>query len=219
VCARFDLPFVHYSTDYVFDGSGTVPHDESETPRPLNHYGESKLRGEQGVLEIARSHPGFRFLILRATWVYDESGKNFLRTILRLAHQKDELKIVQDQIGAPSYAGDLARWTLEALRNADKLPHFPSGIYHLAHHGQTSWLGFAEAILTKAKARHCPLRLTSLQGIPTSDYPTPARRPLNSRMNCTRFESTFGITLRSWERGLEECFSQISDPSLKEFRV
>lgn len=197
------IAFVHYSTDYVFDGSGTQPRIETDPTAPLNFYGATKREGEILIEEI-----GGAYLILRTSWVYDATGKNFLNTMLRLGVERSELKVVADQVGAPSYAGHLAEATLHALGAAQKQEKFPAGIYHFCHSGQTSWYGFAEAIFEQA--RHCrmALQVSSLLPISTADYPTPAARPHNSRLDCTKLAEILGIHMPDWQAGLAAAMAE-----------
>jgi dTDP-4-dehydrorhamnose reductase len=207
-CAARSVPMVHFSTDYVFDGSGTEPRDESAPTAPLNVYGKSKLEGERAVLES-----GAKALIFRTSWVYDANGKNFLNTMLRLGAERSELSVVCDQVGAPTYAPHLALAALEALERAlqieSRTGRFPTGVYHLCGSGETSWHGFASKIFEGARARGATLALSeiaqNLKPIATSQDPTPARRPLNSRLNTSRALEVLGVSLPHWENGLEEC--------------
>jgi dTDP-4-dehydrorhamnose reductase len=202
------IPFVHYSTDYVFDGNQQAPYSEADVPRPLSVYGRTKLAGEQAVQAADGD-----YLIFRTSWVYGARGHNFLRTILRLAREREELRIVADQIGAPNWCRDLARATTDALgvltrqRAAGRTDAFAAarGIYHLSASGETSWHGFAEAILHQAWPAGAPCRLTAIR---TEDYPTPARRPANSRLDTSRFRSVFGIALPDWRTALLQCLSE-----------
>lgn len=178
---------LHFSTDYVFDGSGITPWREEDAPGPLGVYGATKLAGEQALAATGAPH-----LILRTSWVYGATGKNFLLTILQLAAQRPELRIVADQFGAPTAAADLARLTAQIIAS----PATPSGIYHAASQGETTWHGFATEFLRLANIR------TTLIPIPTSAYPTPARRPMNSRLNCDKLHRTFGLKLPEWQQSL-----------------
>jgi dTDP-4-dehydrorhamnose reductase len=178
---------VHYSTDYVFDGTKPAPYVEEDTPNPINVYGASKLEGER---VIAAS--GCRYLILRTSWVYGPRGKNFALTMLRLARERPELRVVDDQLGAPTSSLAIARATAQLLRPG------AHGLYHLAAAGQTSWCGFARAILKRAGVA------TPVIAIRTEDYPTPAKRPRNSRLDCSRLRADLGVSLGSWEEQLVE---------------
>lgn len=192
---------VHYSTDYVFNGTGERPWREDDATGPLNVYGASKLAGEQAIQAACRRH-----LIFRTSWVYGARGANFLLTMRRLMRERPELKIVADQIGAPTWSRMLAEATALILaqqvspaRGADR-PE-PWGVYHMTNAGETSWHGFAEAIQAlddaESKARLLP--------IPSSDYPTPATRPLNSRLNNDKLARVFGVRLPDWRAALELC--------------
>jgi dTDP-4-dehydrorhamnose reductase len=178
---------VHYSTDYVFDGEKPAPYVEEDEPNPLNVYGASKLAGERAI-----AASGCRHLILRTSWVYGPRGSNFMLTMLRLARERPELRVVDDQVGAPTSSLAIARATAQVLRPG------AHGLYHLAAAGQTSWCGFARAILKRAGIA------TPVTAIRTADYPTPARRPRNSRLNCARLRADFGLALAPWEEQLAE---------------
>lgn len=199
--AKSGALLVHYSTDYVFDGSGEAPWKEGDSTGPLNVYGATKLAGEQAI-----AASGCRHLIFRTSWVYGARGANFLLTMQRLMRERPELKIVDDQVGAPTWCRSLAEATAQVLaqlgspmRGADK-PE-PWGVYHMANGGETSWHGFAQAILEAAS----PDITTRLIPIPSSDYPTPARRPLNSRLDNSKLERVFGIRLPEWHQALKLC--------------
>jgi dTDP-4-dehydrorhamnose reductase len=193
--------FIHYSTDYVFDGSKKDPYVEGDAVNPLNVYGRTKLAGERAVEEI-----GGRYLILRASWVYAARGRNFLNTIRRLIRERESLNVVDDQIGAPTWARLLAEATAQIVsilnaRQKSGSPDTPSGTYHIACAGETSWHGWARAIAAlegqRGAAVNCEIR-----PIPTEQYPTPARRPLNSRLDCTALRRDFGLALPDWEWAL-----------------
>ncbi len=193
-CAARDALLVHYSTDYVFDGSGARPYRENDATSPLGVYGESKLAGESAIRAS-----GARHMIFRTAWVYASHGKNFMRTMLRLAAERDELRVVADQIGTPTPAALIADVTAVALVR----PFDRSGVWHLTAAGQTTWHGFAEAIVGAAYARGQLGRLPQVVPIATSDYPTPAKRPAYSRLDIARIEADFGIVLPDWRTGLE----------------
>ena len=195
---------VHYSTDYVFDGSGEIARLEEEATGPLNVYGATKLAGELAIQAACQRH-----LIFRTSWVYGTRGANFLLTMRRLMRERPELKIVADQIGAPTWCRSLADATAQVLaqvdspfRGADK-PQ-PWGVYHMTNGGETSWQGFAQAILD-LDAPETPARLLP---IPSSDYPTPAKRPLNSRLNNDKLERVFGVRLPDWNEALRLCMDK-----------
>jgi dTDP-4-dehydrorhamnose reductase len=178
---------VHYSTDYVFDGAKSSPYVENDAPNPLNVYGASKLAGERAI-----GKSGCRHLILRTSWVYGPRGSNFFLTMLRLARERPELRVVDDQVGVPTSSLAIARAT------AQLLPLDARGLYHVSAAGETSWCGFARAILARAGIA------TPVVPIGTGDYPTPARRPRNSRLDCSRLRADFGLTLAPWEEQLSE---------------
>lgn len=188
-CKKHDVKLVHYSTDYVFDGSGSAAFNEDSPTNPLSIYGKSKLLGEQLIAVSGAEH-----LIFRTSWVYDECGKNFFTTMLRLFAEREEISVVNDQIGAPTYAKDLAQATIAALEG--------NGIYHLTGSGETSWHGFASAILALTPEAKCKriIPITSAQ------YPTPAKRPLNSRLDCSKAKKTFSLALPDWQDGLKQCY-------------
>jgi len=199
--------FVHYSTDYVFDGSQRRPWREDDPPAPLGVYGRSKLEGERAVAAAGGAH-----LILRTSWVYGLTGHNFLRTMLRLAGERDELAVVDDQIGAPTWSEAIAQATVEAIalwlaepgRRAQR-----QGLFHLAAGGQTSWCGFARAIFELAP--DLPRR-PRVRAIGTADYPLPAPRPAWSVLDCSRLEAAFGIRMAGWREALVQCLAPAQTP-------
>jgi dTDP-4-dehydrorhamnose reductase len=199
--AERDVPFLHFSSDYIFDGSGQGPWSESDTPRPLSVYGASKLAGEEQV--CLASGPS---LIIRTSWVYGARGRNFMRTIARAATTKQELRVVSDQIGAPTSAALIADAVTAML--ADGLDAFrarakeASGLVHLAASGETSWHGFACEIVSGLRARGVELAVERIVPIATADWPTPARRPLNSRLNLGRLRAIFGVEPPDWRAAL-----------------
>jgi dTDP-4-dehydrorhamnose reductase len=200
---------VHYSTDYVFDGLKDGPYAEEDPPRPLNAYGRSKLNGE-----IAVQQAGGSYLILRTSWVYGVRGRNFLRTMLRLFREREELRIVADQIGGPTSAAQVAGATAVAIEAAIRERtdrRFASGLFHLTASGATSWHGFAAAILEGATDRGLlpAIRIPRLVPIASADYPLPAARPKNSRLAGVRLQRRFGIVLPCWEDGLSLCLEEI----------
>ena len=205
VVKTLEIPLVHISTDYVFDGSGDAPYTEDDTPAPLSAYGRSKLAGEQAVMD-AMADKG-DYLIFRTSWVYDAMSPNFFNTMLKLAEHRAELSVVSDQIGAPTYAPHLAEAIVQALENATQSDPFPRGIYHLAGSGETSWHGFAEAIIFGAKDNGIRLACDTVNPIPTEEYPTPAERPRNSRLNCERASALLGVELPDWREGLTQALA------------
>lgn len=190
---------VHYSTDYVFDGSGTSPRDESASPGPLNVYGRTKLRGE----ELVRAS-GCRHLIFRTSWVYAARGGNFARTMLRLASEREELNVVDDQVGAPTGADLLADITAHAIRSALGRPELV-GTYHAVASGETSWYDYARYVIEWARAQALPVKVApgAVRAVPTSAFPTPARRPLNSRLSTEKLRSAFDLAVPHWHTGIQ----------------
>lgn len=205
VCARSGAWLLHYSTDYVFDGSGTAPWREADATAPLSVYGQTKLEGERAVQMCPRH------LILRTSWVYGSRGGNFARTMLRLASERDSLSVVSDQIGAPTGADLLADVSAHALAAVRRDPQL-AGLYHCAAGGETSWHGYATHVLGQAARHGWALRVQAqdVQAIPSSQYPTPARRPLNSRLACDKLQSAFGLRLPPWQQGVERMLDEIS---------
>ena len=202
-CKNYGAKLVHYSTDYVFDGSGETPWREQDATRPINAYGASKRAGEEGIIA-----EGGEYFIFRTSWVYDAQGKNFLNTMLRLGAEREALNVVSDQMGAPSYAGHLAQATLQALEAAATQAQFPSGIYHMCNSGETSWHGFAARIFDVARKAGLPVVLSQLNPIASSEYPTPAARPHNSRLDCTKLATRLGVRLPDWQEGLTACMEE-----------
>ena len=205
--AKLDAALIHYSTDYVFDGGKAGSYDESDVPNPLNAYGATKLHGERAVMEA-----GGKSLVFRTSWVYGGHGRNFLRTMMRLARERSELSIVDDQVGAPTWSATIAALTAHIatqvlherfddadwwLRNA--------GIYHLTASGATSWAGFAEAIFASMPEEARP----AVKRISTDEYPTPARRPRNSRLSCSKLTSVFAVYPPDWRDALGACISTL----------
>lgn len=205
-CTARDALLVHYSTDYVFDGTGTRPYREDDPTSPLGVYGASKRAGE-----LAIQASGARHMIFRTAWVYASHGKNFMRTMLRLAAERDELRVVADQIGTPTPAALIADVTAAVLAR----PYDRSGVWHLTASGETTWHGFAEAIVAAALARSLITRMPRVVSIATADYPTPAKRPAYSVMDNARIRSDFSVDLPEWELGLE----MILDASSSRFNI
>lgn len=203
-CAKKGLPLLHYSTDYVFGGSGNAPHREDDDTGPVNAYGRSKLAGERAVKAA-----GGQTLIVRTSWLYATKGKNFLTTMRRLMREKDALNIVADQVGAPTFAPHLAVASLRALEAARRLPEFPSGTYHLCNAGETSWHGFAQAILEAEQERGSTLACAVLRPISTAEYGAPAPRPLNSRLDCSKIRDRLDVWLPAWDVALRDCFDTL----------
>ncbi|HEY0332971.1 MAG TPA: dTDP-4-dehydrorhamnose reductase [Stenotrophomonas sp.] len=199
-CARHGAPLVHYSTDYVFDGKSSTPYSVDAPTAPLGVYGESKLAGEQAV----RAADG-RHLIFRTAWVYASHGHNFLRTMLRLGADRDELKVVADQIGTPTPAALIADVTARALGRENGL----SGTWHLTAAGQTSWHGFAEEIFLQAAALDLIKRAPKVAAITTAEYPTPARRPAYSCLDTTTLAQDFRVILPPWQEGVTRVLTEL----------
>lgn len=196
---------VHYSTDYVFDGSGTQPWREEDVTSPLSVYGQTKLEGEQAVTNCRRH------LIFRTSWVYAARGGNFAKTMLRLAKDREALTVIADQFGAPTSAELLADVTAHALRAALHKPEL-AGLYHCVASGETSWHGYASYVLAQAQALGWQLKATAdkVAPIATSSYPTPAQRPLNSRLDTTRLQAVFQLTLPHWQLQVQRMLQEIS---------
>jgi dTDP-4-dehydrorhamnose reductase len=195
---------VHYSTDYVFDGSGDAPRREDAATGPLSVYGRTKLEGEDAIRAS-----GCRHLILRTSWVYAARGGNFAKTMLKLAAEREALKVISDQVGAPTGAELLADVTAHALRRLQEQPQL-AGTYHCAAGGETSWHGYARFVLEQARAAGRTLKVApeAVEAIPTSAYPTPAQRPLNSRLDTTKLQRTFGLHLPPWQQGVRRMLAE-----------
>jgi dTDP-4-dehydrorhamnose reductase len=187
---------VHYSTDYVFDGTNTSPYVETDSPNPLGAYGRTKLAGDEAVRAIGGVH-----LIFRLCWVYGARGQNFMLTMMRLARERETLRVVGDQVGCPTWSRMIAETTALALKQAVADPGAVTGTYHLASSGVTSWHGFADAIvkLMPAEGKNC----AQVEAITTAEYPTPTKRPAYSVLACDKLERTFGLRLPGWEESLK----------------
>lgn len=196
---------VHYSTDYVFNGSGNQAWQETDAVAPLSVYGQSKLAGEQAIQAAEGLH-----LIFRTSWVYAARGNNFAKTMLRLAKERDQLSVINDQIGAPTGAELLADVTAHAIRSGLKQPEL-SGLYHLAAAGETSWYNYARYVLDYARQKGIELKTAenAISAIPTSAYPTPAQRPLNSRLNIEKLQNQFDLKLPDWQLGVERMLAEV----------
>jgi dTDP-4-dehydrorhamnose reductase len=203
--AQLGCWLVHYSTDYVFDGSGSAPRAEEAATAPLSVYGRTKLEGEQAIRES-----GCRHLIFRTSWVYAARGGNFARTMLRLAAEREALRVIDDQHGAPTGAELLADVTAHALRIAEARPGV-SGTYHAVAAGETSWHGYAQFVIEWARTHGQNLRTTAdaIEPVPSSAFPTPARRPLNSRLDTRKLRETFDLALPDWQRGVERMLTEV----------
>jgi dTDP-4-dehydrorhamnose reductase len=196
---------LHYSTDYVFDGSGNTPRSEDAATAPLSVYGQTKLEGEQAIRDSGCTH-----LILRTSWVYAARGGNFARTMLKLAAERDALKVINDQVGAPTGAELLADVTAHALLRLRTQPQL-AGTYHCVAGGETTWFDYARFVIEWARARGVPVQVApdAIHPVPTTAFPTPARRPLNSRLDTTRLTQTFGLTLPHWQTGVQRMLSEV----------
>jgi dTDP-4-dehydrorhamnose reductase len=213
--AKIGAPVLHFSTDYVFAGSGTKPWEETDTTGPLGVYGASKLAGEQGLTASGAAH-----LIFRTSWVYGSTGNNFLRTILRFAREREELRIVADQHGAPTWSHDLARLVRHVIERANESDKDGrsllaavqpmSGTYHACNAGFTTWFDFAEEFLRLAQLAEPEQRFARLIPITTAEYPTPATRPPNSRMNCDKLVRKLGFKMPAWQESTAAVVAEIS---------
>lgn len=205
---RINALLIHYSTDYVFDGAKKSPYVETDEPDPINAYGRTKLAGERAIQSSSCD-----YLIFRTSWVYASRGHNFLLTILKLAQEREELSIVADQIGSPTSARLIAETTILCIQQAmieREKGVFSSDLYHLTSSGSTSWHGFAEQIVEIANQKlDLELKIKQIKAIPTTDYPTPATRPINSRLVLQKLESVFNLKMPGWRNELELCLEEI----------
>jgi dTDP-4-dehydrorhamnose reductase len=204
---------IHFSTDYVFSGAGTTPYVETDTPSPVSVYGSTKLAGEKALAATGAGH-----LIFRTSWVYGATGKNFLLTILKLARERDHLRIVGDQYGAPTWSRDLAEMTLQVIGRCEKaattLPLSDvlsevGGIYHASGRGETTWHGFAAEAIRIQSEKETTTPFAHTEAITTADYPTPAKRPANSRLNCNKLQQQFGWRMMHWQESLREVLDEL----------
>ncbi len=194
VCKEYGTKFLHISTDYVFDGTASAPYKEDATTNPQSVYGASKLEGEKEALQFNSES-----IIIRTSWVYSEYGRNFVKTMIKLMKEKDQLYVVNDQIGSPTYAADLADAIMQIISSAKWSP----GIYHYSNEGVISWFDFAVAIrdLTESNCK--------VTAIPTTSYPTPAKRPVYSVLDKSKIEETYGISLKDWKDSLRDCLNRL----------
>lgn len=206
---------IHFSTDYVFDGTKTTPYLETDDTEPLGVYGASKLAGEKALAESGAMH-----MIFRSSWIYGARGKNFLLTILRLAQEKETINVVDDQYGSPTWSRDLAEMTAHVIRHCIELSVIDgekkigaisalNGIYHAASSGETTWYEFATEAVLLQKERQPDRCFADVLAISTAEYPTPARRPANSRLNCRKLEDTFGFRMREWRESLRKVLTEL----------
>jgi dTDP-4-dehydrorhamnose reductase len=198
---------VHYSTDYVFDGSGTHARQEGEGTGPLSVYGQTKLYGEKAIVAS-----GCKYLIFRTSWVYAARGGNFAKTMLRLAQEREKLTVINDQYGAPTGADLIADVTTQAMRRLlNKQNLSLGGMYHLVAAGETTWYGYASHVVAQAQAIKPELgwKVTDIAPVPTSAFPTPAKRPLNSRLSTTKLQQAFGLVMPPWQQGVDRMLAEI----------
>lgn len=202
---RIGAWLIHYSTDYVFDGSGETPRLEGEKTAPLNVYGQTKLAGEQAIQASQCKH-----LIFRTSWVYAARGANFAKTMLKLAQERDALKVIDDQVGAPTGADLLADVTAQAIRHAMQHPEV-SGLYHLVARGETTWYRYAQFVIDYARQAGVAIKVApdAIQAVPTSAFPTAAKRPLNSRLDTRHLQNTFDLNLPDWQSGVTRMLTEV----------
>jgi dTDP-4-dehydrorhamnose reductase len=199
VCEEYQTRFIHFSTDYVFDGSEAKPYTEQSPTNPINVYGASKLAGENDAEEM---NP--ETIIIRTSWVYSSYGKNFVKTMIRLMNERGSVNVVNDQIGSPTYAADLAEVIIKIISDTEHVPsHWHPGIYHFSNEGVISWFDFATEI-KRLTASSCEIK-----PIPAAAYPTPAKRPVFSVLNKSKISETFGIELKNWKESLAACLKKI----------
>ncbi|MFT7223259.1 MAG: dTDP-4-dehydrorhamnose reductase [Cellvibrionaceae bacterium] len=201
VCASGNIPLIHLSTDYVFDGLSKTPYRESDPVHPLGVYGHSKQRGEQAIKELCSS-----FIILRTSWVFGEHGNNFVKTMLRVGAERDFLTVVDDQYGRPTYVGDIVSTILAFIQRYKTLGNLPWGIYHCSSTGETTWYQFAKAIFSKALNAKALDKVPDLKPIVSAEYPTIAPRPAYSVLDTKKLEAFLGHSLPHWQQGLEQFY-------------
>ena len=211
--ATIGASVIHFSTDYVFDGTGTKPYVETDPTNPVSVYGASKLAGEQALAQTGAAH-----LIFRTSWVYGARGKNFLLTILKLAREREHLRIVGDQHGAPTWSRDLAQMTAHVIGQAEAAANGQnlnstlarsSGIYHASGAGETTWHGFAAEAVHQQREREPDTRFAEIEAITTAEYPTPAKRPANSRLNCDKLQQQFNWSMPEWRESLRHVLAEL----------
>ena len=210
-CGKQGIPLLHISTDYVFDGNATKPYKEDDRVNPLGVYGKSKWEGEEAVRNYVDNH-----IIIRTAWLYGSNGNNFVKTMIRLAKEKEEIRVVCDQKGCPTWTGDLADAIVSIINKINTEPESVNwGTYHYCGDGITTWCDFTRSIVEKAGQRES-LKIKNIEPIPTCEYPTPATRPIWSAMDCSKLYEAFGITNRNWELGLDEMLDELyGDEKLK----
>ncbi len=197
-CSRLSAPLVHISTDYVFDGTQADPYAETDPVRPINAYGASKLAGEQEIQNRTR-----RFIILRTAWVFGIHGHNFVKTMLKLSMERETLRVVDDRVGSPTFAGHLAEAIATIAAHYRRQRDIPWGIYQYGGQPPTSWHGLADYTLALARERGLPLKVAHLEAVPTSEYPLPAKRAANSQLDCRKIKQVFGLDPSPWQSGVE----------------
>jgi dTDP-4-dehydrorhamnose reductase len=202
-CRSHEASLIHYSTDYVYTGDGVDPWRESDPTGPKNYYGKTKLEGENGIVASRCHH-----IILRTSWVFSPVGKNFVKTMIKLGQERESLKVVDDQVGSPTYAPDIAAVTWKIAHDPEFLKK--SGIFNAANSGAVSWHGFSEQIFKRLRAAEIPLNVFRLEAIPSSSYPTPAIRPRNSRLDTRKLREIFSIEMRPWQDALDACLEALS---------
>ncbi|RSL16413.1 dTDP-4-dehydrorhamnose reductase [Edaphobacter aggregans] len=204
---------IHFSTDYVFDGTGTKPYVETDPTNPVSVYGASKLAGEQTLAQSGAAH-----LIFRTSWVYGARGKNFLLTILKLAREREHLRVIGDQYGAPTWSRDLAQMTAHVIDQAEAAANGQnltaplvdsSGVYHISGAGETTWYGFAAEAVRQQREREPGIRFAEIEAIPATEYPLPAKRPANSRLNCTKLQQRFNWRMPNWHESLQKVLAEL----------
>lgn len=216
--AQMGAALIHISTDYVFDGNKNTPYIETDRPNPIGAYGQSKLLGEQGIQQVHATVPDFQYVILRTAWVYGALGKsNFVKTMLRLGSDREEVRVVSDQVGTPTWAADIAK-AITTLSTSCLLPNeaedattepFTSGIYHFTNSGVTSWYDFAVAIFEEAAAIGFPLKLQRVMPITTAEYPTPTQRPAYSALAWQKIAAILKSPPPHWRQGLRQMLTQL----------
>ncbi len=213
-----NIPFIHISTDYVFDGSKSSPYTETDATNPLGIYGQSKLAGEQEIQQVQAENPEFQYAILRTAWVYGAQGKgNFVKTMLRLGAERPEVRVVDDQIGTPTWSGDIAqaitslakRFLASDLVASDQPSEAPSGIYHFTNSGAASWYDFAVAIFEEAKSMGLPLTLQRVVPITTPEYPTPTQRPAYSVLSNQKIKAVLAGPTPQWRQSLRQMLTEL----------
>lgn len=205
-CATLAIPLIHLSTDYVFDGTRSSPYREDSSVNPVSVYGKTKLAGERVIQEKSD-----RYIILRTSWVFGEQGHNFVKTMLRLGKDRDQLKVVNDQLGRPTYVGDIVSCLVHCVAQYEQDKILPWGIYHCCSEGETSWYGFAKAIFAEAKAQGLIAREPEVLAIPSSEFPTPAPRPAYSVLSTEKLDQFMSSPLPHWQVGLKKFINHLNN--------